>query len=132
MRIQVLLLAILAGVLDLVPIVGFFISAAPAVLLGAVVSPTVAILVAAFYVLYNTFENYYITPKVYGHQLQLSDLAVVAVFLAGAELGGVLGALVSLPLAAVYPYVEDAWRTRAGRRVAEEHRRIAAEEGGKN
>ena len=123
-----LLLALLAGVLDLVPIIGFFLSAAPAVLLAVLVSPAVAFAVAAFYVLYNALENYYITPKVYGHQLQLSDLAVVVAFLVGAELGGVLGALVSLPLAAVYPFVEDAWLSRAGnRRLAEEHREIENE-----
>ena len=122
-----LLLAVLAGVFDLVPIVGFFLSAAPAVLLGALVSPAVAFAVAGLYVLYNTIENYYITPKVYGHELELSDLAVVGVFIVGAELGGVLGALVSLPIAAVYPYIEDAWLTREGKRVAEEHREIALE-----
>jgi predicted PurR-regulated permease PerM len=123
-----LLLGVLAGVLDLVPIIGFFLSAAPAVMLATLVSPTVAIAVAAFFVLYNTVENYYITPKVYGRELRLSDLAVVAVFLVGAELGGVLGALVSLPIAAVYPYVEDAWLTRTGKRVAEEHHEIARQE----
>ena len=123
-----LLLGLLAGVLDLVPIVGFFLSAAPAVLLAALVSQAVAVTVTVFYVFYNTLENYYITPKVYGHELQLSDLAVVAAFLIGAELGGVLGALVSLPLASVYPFVEDAWLTRAGRRtLADEHREIEAE-----
>jgi predicted PurR-regulated permease PerM len=123
-----LLLGLLAGVLDLVPIVGFFLSAAPAVLLAALVSPAVAITVAVFYVFYNTIENYYITPKVYGHELQLSDLAVVAAFLVGAELGGVLGALVALPIAAVYPFVENAWLARAGnRQLAEEHREIESE-----
>jgi predicted PurR-regulated permease PerM len=123
-----MLLAILAGVLDLVPIIGFFLSAAPAVVLAAIVSPAVAVGVASFYVLYNLFENYYISPKVYGHELRLSDLAVVATFLVGAELGGVLGALVSLPIAAVYPFVEDAWLTRSsGRQLAEEHREIESE-----
>lgn len=120
-------LSLLAGVLDLVPVVGFIVSAAPAILLGLTVSPLVAIGVAAFYVLYNAVENYYIAPKVYGHELRLSDLAVIAAFLVGAELGGVLGAVVALPLAAMYPVVERLWLDRPGATdTADEHRRIAA------
>jgi predicted PurR-regulated permease PerM len=49
----------------------------------------------------------YIAPKVYGHELRLSDLAVIGAFAVGAELGGVVGALVALPLAAIYPAVEQ-------------------------
>jgi predicted PurR-regulated permease PerM len=120
-----LLLAVLAGVLDLIPVIGFFLSAAPAVLLGLSVSPTVALGVAAFYVLYNAVEGYYIQPKVFGRELRLSDLAVVAAFLVGAQLGGVLGAVVSLPLAAMYPIIEKTWLTRtAMETTADEHARV--------
>jgi predicted PurR-regulated permease PerM len=123
-----LLLAILAGVLDFVPVIGFFVSAAPAVLLGLTVSGTTGIAVAVFYVLYNLVENYYIQPKVYGREMRLSDLAVILAFLVGAQLGGVLGALVALPLAASYPVIERLWMDRAGlREVAEEHRRVESE-----
>lgn len=120
-----LLLALLAGILDLVPVIGFFLSAAPAVLLASTVSPTVAVLVLAFYLLYNLVENYYIQPKVYGGELELSDLAVIASFLVGAELGGVLGALVALPLAATYPVVERIWRVPR-EDVADAHERLAS------
>lgn len=120
-----LLLALLAGILDLVPVIGFFLSAAPAVLLALAVSPTVAVLVSAFYLLYNLVENYYIQPKVYGDELNLSDLAVIASFLVGAELGGVLGALIALPVAATYPVVERIWRVPR-EDVADAHERLAS------
>jgi predicted PurR-regulated permease PerM len=120
-------LALLAGLLDFVPVVGFILSAAPAVLLGFAVSPMVALAVALVYILYNVFENYYIQPKVYGRELRLSDLAVIAAFLAGAELGGVLGALIALPLAGLYPAVERIWFDRPGTTdTADEHRRVQA------
>ena len=123
-----LVLALIAGVLDFVPVVGFILSAAPAVLLAFTVSPVVALGVAAFYVLYNVVENYYIQPKVYGRELGLSDLAVIAAFLAGAELGGVLGAVIALPIAAMYPYVERIWFDRTGLTdTAAEHERIEAQ-----
>ena len=124
-----LVLALLAGIFDFVPVIGFILSAVPAVLLGAAVSPMVALAVAAFFVLYNLVENYYIAPKVYGRELRLSDLAVVAAFLVGAELGGVLGALISLPLAAMYPAIEQIWFTSSNLAdTAVAHQRIEAEE----
>jgi predicted PurR-regulated permease PerM len=123
-----LLLALLAGILDFVPVVGFFVSAAPALLLGLTVSPTVALGVTLFYVAYNMIENYYIQPKVYGRELQLSALAVIMAFLVGGTLGGVLGALIALPVAAAYPAVERIWFDRPGTTdPADEHRRIQAQ-----
>lgn len=123
-----LLLALLAGVLDVVPVVGFFVSAAPAVLLGMTVSPMVALGVILFYVAYNMVENYYIQPKVFGRELELSDLAVITAFLIGGVLGGVLGALVALPVAAMYPAVERIWFDQPEEiDVADEHRRIQAQ-----
>jgi predicted PurR-regulated permease PerM len=121
-------LALLAGLLDFVPVIGFILSAAPAVLLGFAVSPMVAFGVALFYILYNVFENYYLQPKVYGRELRLSDLAVIVTFLAGAELGGVLGALIALPLAGLYPVVERIWFDRPDQTdTADEHRRVQAQ-----
>jgi predicted PurR-regulated permease PerM len=123
-----LLLALLAGILDFVPVVGFFLSVIPAIILGLAVSPAIAGGVATFYVGYNMVENYYIQPKVYGRELQLSDLAVIAAFLVGGTLGGVLGALVALPVAAAYPAVERIWFDKPGATDAvDEHRRIQAE-----
>jgi predicted PurR-regulated permease PerM len=123
-----LLLAVLAGVLNLLPVVGLLLSAAPAVLLAFTVSSGVGLAVIGFYVVYNLLENYVIQPKVYGSALRLSELAVIGAFLVGAELGGVLGALVALPLAAMYPAVEQIWiRSPRDADRAEAHRRIEAQ-----
>jgi predicted PurR-regulated permease PerM len=123
-----LLLGVLAGICNLLPVVGILISAAPAVLLALTVSPAVAAAVAAFFVAYNLVEAYYIQPKVYGRAMRLSDLAVIGAFLVGAELGGVLGALVALPIAATYPVVERVWlRDSARGDVAQAHARIEAQ-----
>jgi predicted PurR-regulated permease PerM len=125
-----LLLALLAAVLNFIPVVGLILSAIPAVLLALTVSAATGIGVAVFYLAYNAFENYYIAPKVYGHELRLSDLAVIAAFAVGAELGGVIGALIALPIAAIYPTVERIWLAdRLGYEVVEDHQRIQHEEG---
>lgn len=124
-----LMLALTAGLLNFVPVIGLYVSAGPAVLLALMVSPAVATSTAAFYVLYNIVENAYLQPAVYGRELRLSGLTVIAAFLVGAELGGVLGALVALPVAAVYPDVERIWFDRPGTGdTADEHRRVEAQE----
>jgi predicted PurR-regulated permease PerM len=120
-----LLLALLAGVCDFVPVLGFIVSALPAVLLALTVSPTTAVTVAAAYIGYHMAENYFIGPKVYGGKLRLSNLAVLLAFAVGAELFGIVGALLALPVAAMYPCVEDMWlRDYLGRDAVETHRRI--------
>jgi predicted PurR-regulated permease PerM len=104
-----LLLALLAGVCDFVPVLGFALSGVPAVVLAATVSPATAVLVVGLYITYHFIENYFIAPKVYGTELRLSNLAVLMSFAVGAELGGVIGALLALPIAAAYPAVERIW-----------------------
>jgi predicted PurR-regulated permease PerM len=124
-----LLLALLAGVCDFVPVLGFIVSALPAVLLALTVSGGTAVAVAAVYIGYHMAENYVIGPKVYGGQLRLSNLAVLLAFAVGAELAGVVGALLALPIAAMYPVIEDVWlRDYLGRDAVEAHRRIEHEE----
>jgi predicted PurR-regulated permease PerM len=123
-----LLLALLAGLCDFVPVLGFVVSAVPAILLALTVSPGTALAVAAVYAGYHIAENYLIGPKVYGGQLRLSNLAVLVAFAVGAELAGVVGALLALPIAAMYPVIEDVWlREYLGRDAVETHKRIARE-----
>ena len=120
-----LLLAVLAGVFDFVPVVGFICSAAPALLLAATRSTGVVVAVAVIYAAYHLAENYYIGPKVYGGRLRLSNLAVVIAFAVGAEIGGIAGALLALPLAALYPVIERVWlRDYLARDAVATHRRL--------
>jgi len=58
---------------------------------------------------YHAAENYYIGPRVYGDRLRLSNLAIIVAFAVGAAIGGIGGALLALPLAALYPVVERVW-----------------------
>ena len=123
-----LLLGLLAGVCDFVPVLGFAISSLPAILLALTVSPGTAVAVAGVYVAYHLVENYWIGPLVYGGQLRLSNLAVLLAFAVGAELGGIVGALLALPVAAMYPVVEDIWLGKyLGRHAVETHKRLERE-----
>ena len=121
-----LVLALIAGVFDFLPVVGFILSVAPAALLAITVSPATALTVVLVYAAYHLVESYYITPKVYGDRLRLADVAVLLAFAVGYEIGGVVGAVLSLPVVAAYPTIERLWLAeRLGRRVVREHEQIA-------
>jgi len=104
-----LMLAILAGLLDILPIIGFFIAAAPAFLLALGVSPRTAFIVLGLYLLFHAVENYFIVPKVYGKNLRVSTLTVLLGLLAGTLLAGIPGALAALPVIASYAAIERIW-----------------------
>jgi predicted PurR-regulated permease PerM len=120
-----LLLAVTAGVFDFVPVLGLIASSVPAIILAATVSGKTALVVAILYAIYHTTENYVIAPYVYGDRLKLSNVAVIIAFAIGAELAGVIGALIALPIAAVYPAIERMWlRDSLPDETVREHRAI--------
>jgi predicted PurR-regulated permease PerM len=93
-------LGLVVAILDLIPLAG-------ATLAAIIVSTVVLIetdwvrgvIVVAFFVAYQQFENHVLQPLVYGRTVQLSPLAVLCAVLIGAELAGILGALVAIPVA---------------------------------
>ena len=104
-----LLLALVAGALDVVPIIGISITIVLGAALGLTVSPTTALLVVTFYAGYHIFENYFLVPKIYGKNLRLSTLAVLLSMIAGGMVAGVIGAIGILPVVAAYPALEALW-----------------------
>jgi len=121
-----LVLAIVSGLLNFIPIIGFIVSSALAVVLAATVSLKVLTLVIAFYLLFNIVESYFITPKVFGRELEISDLAVLIAVIVGAQLGGVMGALLALPVAALYPTIERIWlRKQLSPDTVQKHQLVA-------
>ncbi len=104
-----LMLALLAGILDVLPILGFIMATVPAFLLALSVSPRTAFLVVGLYLLFHAVETYYIVPKVYGKHLRVSTLTVLLGLLAGVLLAGIPGALAALPILASYAAIERIW-----------------------
>jgi predicted PurR-regulated permease PerM len=121
-----LLLSVLAFMFDFIPVLGFYLSCAPAIAMAATQSSTLALAMIPIYLSYDVIENYLLAPHVYGHRLRLSKLAVILSFAIGAQLAGVIGALLALPLAAIYPTIEKLWLRRAlGDDVIEAHKASA-------
>ncbi len=94
-----LALAVLAGIGEFMPYVGPILAAAPAVLLALLESPSQALIVLGFYVALQLVEGYVLFPLVVGNQSDIPPLLIILGLLAGGAVGGVLGALVAIPLA---------------------------------
>ncbi|HET8575284.1 MAG TPA: AI-2E family transporter [Candidatus Paceibacterota bacterium] len=94
-------LAALAGLCELIPIFGPIIAAVPAVLIGFTISPTVALLTIALYIVVQQFENHLIQPLVMKKVIGISPLVAIISLIIGASLAGFLGIILSVPIAAV-------------------------------
>ncbi len=102
-------LALLAGLCDVIPVVGIILATAPAAVLAFTVSATTGIAVLSLYALYHLVESYYLVPRIYGSSLRLSTLAVILALMVGSALQGLIGAILILPLVAAYPIIERIW-----------------------
>ncbi len=93
-----LFLALLAGVLEIVPYIGPFVSAIPALIIAFVISPALALAVGILYLFIQKMEGYVLVPKVMERTVGTSPLAVLVALLVGFKLAGILGLLISIPL----------------------------------
>jgi predicted PurR-regulated permease PerM len=93
--------------------------------MAATHSAALALTMIPIYGGYHFIENYVIGPRIYGGRLRLSNVAVLVAFAIGAELGGVAGALLAMPIAATYPTIERLWlRDKLGDDVVAEHEAV--------
>jgi predicted PurR-regulated permease PerM len=117
-------LALWAGFADLIPLVGAYLGAAPAIIVALFVSPVAGIVTLAYFLLYQQFENYVLVPRVMKNAVNLSPAAVIVSTLVGGSLAGFAGALLALPVAAtVKVLVIDVWlrdRVKEGDDLAKE------------
>ena len=104
-----LVLAVLAGLLDAIPLVGVPVATIPAVLLAATVSLPTAAVVLGLYVAYQQVENYVIVPRIYGKSLQVSPIGILLGVVVGSQLLGIIGILLALPLVAAVSVIERIW-----------------------
>ena len=95
-----LILAIIAGILEIVPMIGPTVAAIPAMIVGFSDSLTKVILIVALYFAVQQLENHIIVPKIMQKAVGLNPIIVIVAVLVGAKLGGMIGALVSIPVAA--------------------------------
>lgn len=83
------------------PVIGTYIAAGIPLLVALMYSPTSALILLIFIIIYQQVENYYFGPKITAHTMELHPAIAFGAALVGASVAGVIGALLALPIAAI-------------------------------
>lgn len=94
-----LLLALMAGVFEVVPYVGPIIALIPAAIIGFAHSPLQGLLVLVLYLFVQQLENHILVPKIMQKVTGLNPIVSIAALLIGMKLGGLVGAILAIPVA---------------------------------
>ncbi len=106
-------LAILAGSLELIPMIGPVLGAIPAVLVGLATSPFLALSVIALYIIVQQLENNVLVPVIMRKSVGLAPIITILVLLIGGRLAGVVGAILAVPVALVIQEVLSHYLTKS-------------------
>jgi len=96
-----LILAILAGLLEIIPYLGPVLSVIPAAIIGFLQSPVLGVAVLILYYAIQQLENYVLAPQIMKKAVGLDPVIIIVVMMIGLKLGGITGIIVSVPLAAI-------------------------------
>lgn len=110
--------AVLAGFVDIIPIIGAVIAVFLPAIAAFQESPTQGAVVLVALLLYQQFEDRILNPYVYGSTLNLPPVIILVAVLVGGALYGVVGVLLALPAAAVGRVVLDYYLERRNKGIA--------------
>lgn len=91
-------LALIAGIFEIIPMIGPIISAIPAILVGLTISPAIALAAMALFIIVQQLENNLIVPMVMSKVVGLQPPVVIIALLIGAKLNGIGGAFLAIPV----------------------------------
>lgn len=117
-------LAILGGFLEFIPVAGWL-TTLGAILSVAVVSHSHWIWMAILLMVWRVLQDYLFCPRIMGRHLRIHPLAAIFAILVGAEVGGIVGIYLAVPLMASVRVIWQMWAARKPN-AAERHRRPAA------
>ncbi len=111
-----LVLAIIAGAMELIPYIGPTLASIPAILIAFTVSPLLALLTFILYFLIQQFENYLIVPKVMERSVGLHPVIIIIAMLVGGQLAGILGIILAIPVTTIASIIlEDLYGSKKER-----------------
>lgn len=91
------LIAIVAGILNIIPFLGSFLAMVPAVVVGIFVSPVMLISVLVVFMIEQTLEGRLISPKLLGSSMKIHPVTVLIVLLSAGNIFGILGVIFGVP-----------------------------------
>lgn len=96
-----LLLAVFCGITNIIPYVGPFIGAVPAVIVGLFVSPFQALYMALLILVIQQLDGNVIKPLLFGKNMNMHPLTIILVLIGAGSVVGILGMLICIPVYAV-------------------------------
>jgi predicted PurR-regulated permease PerM len=106
------LIGILAAFFELVPFLGPILSGAVAIVAALLTSTALAFWTLIFFLVAQQFESNILVPLLSRRSVGLHPVIVIVALLIGAEVGGVLGIIIAVPLAAVFQEVVQDWSSK--------------------
>ncbi|HEX5690588.1 MAG TPA: AI-2E family transporter, partial [Roseiflexaceae bacterium] len=97
----ILLLSIIAGITELIPIIGPIIGAIPGVIIGFTVSPATGLAVLLVYVAVQQLENNFLVPRIIGESVGIHAAILTVVLIAMGHIFGLLGVVLAAPISAI-------------------------------
>jgi predicted PurR-regulated permease PerM len=97
-----MLLAIIAGITEVIPYLGPMLGAIPGVIIGLFVSPTVGLLMIAVYVIVQQLENHLLVPNIIGREINIHPAILIIILFAAGGVFGLFGIFFAAPLAAIF------------------------------
>ena len=94
-------LSIMAGIMEVIPVIGPIVSSFPAILVALTISPILGLVIAIMYFVIQQLENNLIVPQIMKKAVGLNPLVVILAIAVGSRLLGFAGALLAVPMAAV-------------------------------
>lgn len=116
-----ILIGAFAGAIDVIPYVGVIISMVPSVLLAMSKGPFYAVLTLGILYFIHWLEGHVIIPNIMGQSIKLPPLTVIVALIVGAEMMGLIGMFLAIPIAAIIRVVIEFYiKKRDEREAAEE------------
>ena len=110
-----IILGLVAGVTELIPIIGPLLGAVPGILVTLASSPEKILWVLSLYVCIQLIENTLLVPRIQGHAVKMHPIIIMLMLVVGSEAAGLFGVILSVPIAAVsrdvFKYFYKEWST---------------------
>lgn len=108
-----LVLALIAGMTEFIPYLGPILAAIPAIFLAFTQSPMLALFLVVLYYIIQIVENNIIVPKVMQKVVGLNPVVSITAILIGFKIGGVIGAMLAIPVATAFSvFLEDVFERK--------------------
>src|SRR5215210_2085522 len=107
-----ILLGTWVSITSIIPYLGAFLGAIPAVVLALFESPTTALLTALVFIVIQQLEGNILTPRIQGQTLRVPSILIFLAVIAGGEIAGLPGVVFAVPTMAVLRVLFDFFRAR--------------------